>query len=71
MTYHWVCNKRKTTGATSGAETAYTSEYLSSSLLFSGVNLLLIPNSDRLEQVEDYVRHDNLKRLKLFIGNID
>jgi len=25
MTYHWVCNKIKTTGATSGAETANTS----------------------------------------------
>jgi len=25
MTYHWVCNKKKTTDATSGAETTYTS----------------------------------------------
>ena len=28
MTYHWVCNRGNTMGATSGAETAYTSEAL-------------------------------------------
>jgi hypothetical protein len=29
MSYHRICNKRKTTGATSGAGTAYPSEFTS------------------------------------------
>ena len=37
MTYHWICNKCNTTGATSGAGTASHQEHLSSPSVFSVV----------------------------------
>ena len=37
MTYHWFCNYIYMTGAISGAGTAYTSDHLSSTPVFSGV----------------------------------
>jgi hypothetical protein len=40
MTYHWVCNKSKTTGATSGAGTAYPSEELEFVLFLVGFMVL-------------------------------
>ena len=41
MTYHWVCNKSNTTGATRGALTACPSGAPEFTLLFNGITLFL------------------------------